>query len=525
MLLEEILKIEDENVREFMILTFSDMVNANNMFCTYDRNYRKIGPLFGLHAYYPKNQPVENNVWGTKYGRGTFISYVDKTLRAKRYMLHPYEIMSKNGNSNKVIVGHNLKGCLDDDFRELLKGEANAILRAQTSEDLSFIPDKSIDAVITDPPYYDNVMYSEISDFFYVWQKLALQDKHECYRGEYSPRSREIIKNLAQNKDDLFFIRGLTNVFKECNRVLKDDGLMVFTFHHDRTKAWASTLRAILEAREEVWPRFVISAIYPVRSEGRSGVHSKGIRYDVIIVCRKTVEEPERISWEKLKDEIHERAREVLERLWLSDRDLRDEDMFVVAMGKCLEVYSWHYPNVFKDGKRVEVEEAVDGISDIIDSLLKIKEIEALPGKIDELTRLYCSYVVGFKELSYDALHKRLSKGGLDVDLLFRELLIRKEGNVIKVIDPSERRTFIEEKKRKGADLLTIDKVHMLYSVYLEGKPIVKYLPDYGGEDVRKVSELLYRKTGDEAYAKIAGIATSVPKKVKVPTLDEYTGE
>jgi hypothetical protein len=469
--------------------------------------------------------PVENNVWGTKYGRGSFVSYVDKTLRAKRYMLHPYEIMSKNGDSDKVVVGHDLKGYLGKDFDEILKGKANVILRAQTSEDLSFIPEKSIDAVITDPPYYDNVMYSEISDFFYVWQKLALENKYECYRGEYSPRSREIIKNPVQNKDDSFFIKGLTNVFKECNRVLKDDGLMVFTFHHERTKAWASTLRAILEAHDKGWPRFIVSAIYPVRSEARVGVHGEGIRYDIIIVCRKTVEEPERISWEKLKDKIHERAREVLERLWLSDRDLRDEDMFVVAMGKCLEVYSWHYPNVFKDGRRVEVEEAVDGISDIIDSLLKIKEIEALPGKIDELTRLYCSYVAGFKELSYDALHKRLSKGGLDVDLLFRELLIRKEGNVIKVVDPSERRTFIEEKKRKGADLLTIDKVHMLYSIYLEGKPIVKYLSDYGGEDVWKVSELLYRKTGDETYAKIAGVATSVPKKVKVPTLDEYIGE
>jgi adenine-specific DNA methylase len=525
MLLEEILKIEDENVKEFMILTFSDCVRSNNMFCTYERNYRKIGPLFVLHAYYPRNTPVENNVWGTKYGRGTFVSCVDKTLRAKRYMLYPYEIMSKNGDSDKVVVGCDLRSYLGEDFDDLLKGKANVILRAQTSEDLSFIPEKSVDAIITDPPYYDNVMYSELSDFFYVWQKLALENKYECYRGEYSPRSREIIKNPVQNKDDEFFIKGLTNVFKECNRVLKDDGLMVFTFHHERTKAWASTLRAILEAHDKEWPRFVISAIYPVRSEGRQGAHGTGIRYDIIIVCRKTVEEPERISWEKLKDKIHERAREVLERLWLSDRDLRDEDMFVVAMGKCLEVYSWHYPNVFKDGKRVEVEEAVDGISDIIDSLLKIKEIEALPGKIDELTRLYCSYIAGFKELSYDALHKRLSKGGLDVDLLFKELLIRKEGNIIKVVDPSERRAFIEEKKRKGASLLTIDKVHILYSIYLEGKPIVKYLPDYGGEDVRKVSELLYRKTGDEAYAKIAGIATSVPKKVKVPTLDEYTGE
>jgi adenine-specific DNA methylase len=525
LLLEEILKIEDENVKEFMILAFSDCINSNNMFCIYNRSRKECEPLFGLHAYYPKNQPVENNVWGAKYGYRTFAKCVDKVLRAKRYMLQPYEIISKNGDSDKVIVGHDLKGSFGNYFNEILEGKANVILRAQTSEDLSFIPEKSVDAIITDPPYYDNVMYSEISDFFYVWQKLALEDKYECYRGEYSPRSREIIKNTVQNKDDEFFIRGLTSVFKECNRVLKDNGLMVFTFHHERSKAWASTLRAILEARESGWPRFVISSIYPVRSEGQAEVHGKGIRYDIIIVCKKTFEEPERISWEKLKDKIHERAREVLERLWLSDRDLRDEDMFVVAMGKCLEVYSWHYPNIFKDGKRVEVEEAVDGISDIIDSLLKIKEIEALPGKIDELTRLYCSYIAGFKELSYDALHKRLSKGGLDVDLLFKELLIRKEGNDIKLVEPSERRPFIEEKKRKGVDLLTIDKVHMLYSIYLEGKPIVKYLSDYGGEDVRKVSELLYRKTGDEAYAKIAGIATSVPKKMKVPTLDEYIGE
>lgn len=254
MLLTEILKIEDENIREFMILTFSDSINANNMFCKYNQGARKLEPLFGHHAYWPPNTPVENNVWGTKYGRGSFISYVDKVIRAKNYTLHPYEIMSKNGNSEKVIVGHNLRGCLGESFDEILKGKANALLKAQTSEDLSFILDKSIDAVITDPPYYDNVMYSEIADFFYVWQRLALQDRYNCYQGEYSPRSREIIKNPVQNKGDDFFLRGLTNVFKECNRVLKDDGLMVFTFHHERSEAWASTLRAILEAHEEGWP-------------------------------------------------------------------------------------------------------------------------------------------------------------------------------------------------------------------------------------------------------------------------------
>ncbi len=523
MLLEEILKIEDENVKEFMILTYSDSLYANNIFCTYDKDYRKITPQSGgHHAYWPPHMPVENNIWGTKYGRGTFERYVDKTLRAKRYMLNPYEIIVKNSNSNKVAVGYDLKGHLGKDFNEILGEQANVILSAQTSEDLSFIPDKSIDAVITDPPYYDNVMYSEISDFFYVWQRLALKDKYECYQGEYSPRSREIIKNLVQYKNDDFFLKGLTNVFKECNRVLKDDGLMVFTFHHERSKAWASTLRAILEAREEKWPRFIISAIYPVRSEGRSGVHGGGIRYDIIIVCRKTYEEPERISWEALKDEIHEKAREVLERLWLSDRDLRDEDMFVVAMGKCLELYSKHYPKVFRDGKVVEIEEAVKDIDDIIDSLLKIKDIEALPGSIDELSRIYCSYIAGFSEMSYDALHKRLSKGGMEIEQFFKEILIKKSGNNIVVLKPEERKTYIEDKVRRGRDLSTIDKVHILYSIYVEGKPLIKYLPEFGGDDVKKLAELLYRKTGDEVYAKIAGIATKAPKKVKISTLEEF---
>jgi hypothetical protein len=194
--------------------------------------------------------------------------------------------------------------------------------------------------------------------------------------------------------------------------------------------------------------------------------------------------------------------------------------MFVIAMGKCLEVYSKYYPNVFKDGKRVEVEEAVNEMDDLIDSLLKIKD---MLGPVDELTRIYCSYIAGFDKISYDALHKRLSKGGVEVGLFEKEQLVQKAGNTIKVVKPQERRVYIEEKSMRGRDLLTIDKVHMLYSIYAEGKPIVKYLPQYGGEDVRKVSELLYKKTGDEIYAKIAGIATTSSKKVKV-TLDKFAG-
>lgn len=520
-LLQEIRKIEDENIRELMILTFSDSINANNLFCKYNQGARKLEPLFGHHAYWPPNTPVENNVWGTKYGRGTFRRYIRKTIRAKEYALHPYEIKINNSKSEKIMASSEIRGILVEEQDDLLRGKGNVLLKAQTAEDLSFIKEK-IDAVITDPPYYNNVMYSEIADFFYVWQRLALKDRYSCYEGEYSPRAREIIKNDVQGKPDSFFLAGLTNVFKECNRALKNDGFMAFTFHHERSAAWASTLRAILEAHEEGWPRFVISSIYPIRSEGRVGVHGGGIRYDIIIICRKTFEESQRISWETLKDKIHQRAREVLERLWLSDRDLRDEDMFIVAMGKCLELYSKHYPKIFKRGKIVEVEEAVSDINDIIDSLLKIKDIEALPGTIDETSKLYCSYMAGLESMSYDALHKRLSKGGMEIDMFMKENLIEKVRNTVKILKPEERKPYIEEKIRKEKELLTIDKVHLLHTVYAEGKPIIKYLSEYGGEDVKKVSELIYRKTGDDIYGKIAGVATTVPRKVKPTTLEEF---
>jgi len=529
MLLEEILRIEDENIREFMIITFSDCVNSNNMFCIYNIYARKIEPLFGLHAYYPKNMPVENNIWGTKLGRGTFVKYVKKTIRAKRYNIEPYEIkVTQEGKTKKIKVAEKVFALLVDNFDELLNKRGNAMLLAQTAEDLSFIPDGVVDAVITDPPYYDNVMYSEIADFFYVWQRLALKEKYECYCGEYSPRAREIIKNDAQGKDDSFFLRGLTRVFKECNRVLKDDGVLAFTFHHERSKAWASTLRAILEAHQEQGPRFVITAIYPIRSEGRTGVHAGGIRYDIIMVCKKTFEEPERISWEALKDRIHDKAKETLERLWLSGRELSDSDMFVIAMGKCLELYSKHYPNVFKDGKRVEIEEAVSDIDDIIDSLLKIKDIEKLIlTEVDEITRLYCSYLVGpYDTLSYDDLHKRLSKGGIDIDMFIKERLIEKVKNKVRVLGPEERRPYIETKLKKGLPLLSIDKVHILYCLYSEGKPLRRYVEMYGDEAVKRVAKLIYRKTGEEVYAKIAGIVTTTPKtKLKPKTLEEFFSE
>lgn len=110
-------------------------------------------------------------------------------------------------------------------------------------------------------------MYSELVDFFFVWLRLALKDKYPWFRAETTRNKREIIKNEIKNKNDAFFLKGIQRILAESNRVLKDDGLMAFTFHHKETEAWASMLNPILNAG------FYIDAVYPIHSEMQTSAH------------------------------------------------------------------------------------------------------------------------------------------------------------------------------------------------------------------------------------------------------------
>jgi putative DNA methylase len=301
-LLEEILRLPDQNIQELMLTAFSDCLDTNNMFCKYESQWHKISVFFGLHAYHPIERPTENNVWGTKYGRGTFIKCFEKVRHAKEYCHKPYErLLDTRGRRFSKRTGkERIEGHGVETFDELLHRDRAVLLRCDTSEDLSFIPDKSVDAVITDPPYFESVQYSELADFFYVWLRLALKDEHPWFAPELSSRPNEILENDKLGKTVEFFSQGLQRVFKECHRVLKDDGVMVFTFHHNKTWAWEIIARVLLDAG------FYISASPIVRSEGKSGFHSSegNIRYDAVLVCRKQPSDWDESQWTEMKQQI-----------------------------------------------------------------------------------------------------------------------------------------------------------------------------------------------------------------------------
>ena len=337
-LLVHILRIRNPNARELMLLAFSDCLDANNMFCKYEVAWHKISLFFGLHAYHPIERPAENNVWGTAFGRGTFVKCFEKVRRGKAYCERPHERGGYGGSA--PLSTERIEGHLVADFAELERTERAALLRCQSAEDLSFIPDRSVDAVVTDPPYFDNVQYSELADFFYVWLRLGLKDVYPWFVPPSSARPEEIVKNDKLGKTTDFFSRGLSRVLTECRRVLKDDGLLIFTFHHNQIWAWREIAQLLLESG------FYISATPIVRSEGKSGFHSsKGnIRYDAILVCRKADEGQRTKDREWTAGDLEERilsdAVFWVKRTLDSGMAVNDVDVFAVVMAKTVEWYT-----------------------------------------------------------------------------------------------------------------------------------------------------------------------------------------
>ena len=511
MLLKEILNIRDENAQELMLLTLSDSLDYSNMLVSYHTTRFQSGHLFARHAYWVTNVPLENNPWGTNIGAGTFIAKFAKTKRGLAYALRPFE---RDGSAKKK-VGDTATAKLVQAV-ESLKSDGNTLLRAQTAEDLSFIPDGSVDAVVTDPPYCDNVMYAELADFFYVWLRLALKDRYPAFEPSYSPKAREIVKNDTADKDEGFFFRGLTRVFKECNRVLKDDGLFVFTFHHKETWAWKSVLQSILEAG------FYVTSVYPIHSEMKTSTHlleSRGVSYDIPFVCRKRKGDGQTVSWEALKDEIYFAAQESVERIKTSGRGISDADLFVIVMGRCLELYSKHWPNVFKEGQRVDVDQAVEDLDDLVDSLIKSYELKLLPASLDETTKLYLLYIAGQKTVSADELRKRLVTGGGNLDVFTKRGHLLTKRKRMTVATPSQRMAFIEREMERDRDLPLIDIAHYLYATYKAGQPVQWLLGRWTRDELVAVLEHLYRKSGDRAWRSLAELTRSALAPTTKPLL------
>lgn len=298
LILKEIINVENENIRNWLILTFSDSLAANNMLCSYAFGYRKLTPLFGIHAYTVPARPVENNVWGTNgLGRGSFQKTFNKMIKSKQYCQNPYEIKLDNNQTKKIYTKEFIQSKVTHKAEEFYNNEADSLILNQSSEELNNVKDNSVNLILTDPPYYDNLHYSHLADFYYQWIKNFIytnntnQTKNSLFAQNDSKETYEIFKNR------------LTNIFSECYKKLNDDGLMVFSYHHNKENAW----KAIGESLKN--NNFYISNIFPIRSEGQSAYHSseQTIKWDSIVVVRKKMKHHTKLDLETLTNNWEEK--------------------------------------------------------------------------------------------------------------------------------------------------------------------------------------------------------------------------
>ena len=283
LLLDEIEKLEDEKNKFWFIVAFSGMLEMNNMFCRYQANATKISNIFFNHAYVPICMPTENCIWGTTLGTGTFIKTVNKIIKGKQFSENVYDIYADKERSDKIYSGDVVLFDSAPSYDQLSVDKP--FITCSNSESLDFIKDKEIDIVLTDPPYSDNVMYSELLDFFHSWLHLSeyAREKLDFYK-PLTSKSDEIVVNKFKNKTYESYSDGLKKVYTECCRVLADDGVLAFTYHDKNIAGWKSIYQSLVDSG------FQITTTYPIHSESRTGAHTsskESIAFDMFLVCNK----------------------------------------------------------------------------------------------------------------------------------------------------------------------------------------------------------------------------------------------
>ena len=219
------------------------------------------------------------------------------------------------------------------------------------------LDDASVDAIVFDPPYHNNVNYAELSDFFYVWLKrtagYVLNDG--LFADHLTDKVNEAIASPARFKrqadaqnagrtgrDKITAARLATDdyqakmddIFRECRRVIKPDGIMVVMFTHRSNDAWNAMTIGLMEAG------FNITRTWPVKTEAESSLHIRdkaAARSTILLVCRpsdRRVPKP----WHEVAQEIAGAVRADVAKL--QEYNLSPVDTYLAAYGPALQVVS-----------------------------------------------------------------------------------------------------------------------------------------------------------------------------------------
>jgi len=232
------------------------------------------------------------------------------------------------------------------------------------------LPDNSVDAFITDPPYYNAVPYADLSDFFYVWLRRTLSGIHSSLLdGNLSPKEDEVCEMAGwdpvryKHKDSNWFESMMSKAMNEGRRILKPDGICIIVFAHKTTSGWEALLQAMIDAG------WMITGSWPIDTEmpGRLRAHnSAALASSIHLVCRprknldRSLHDDDVGDWRDVLQELPRRIHEWMPRL--AQEGVVGADAIFACLGPALEVYS-KYSRVEKaSGDKVELREYLEQV-------------------------------------------------------------------------------------------------------------------------------------------------------------------
>ena len=247
---------------EALRIAFSDHLATNNLLCAYAGGWRRLAPLFSIRAYRHIARPVEVNPWLERNGRGTFPNAVRAVERAARWLKDERE-PTVDGGMRQVRS-----------YPKPIRWD----VRCGDARDLAHIPSASIDLVLTDPPYFDYIAYSELGHFFVPWlARLGLVDESHLDgfpEGQLASLRGTVIAAKA-------FEERLAEALREVARVCKPQGRVVFTYQNLNGRGWSALGTALAAAGirpVRAWPMF---------GDSSAGLHkhANSVSWDCAVVC------------------------------------------------------------------------------------------------------------------------------------------------------------------------------------------------------------------------------------------------
>jgi hypothetical protein len=242
-------------------------------------------------------------------------------------------------------------------------GQADACAR--------LLPDSSVAAWFTDPPYYDAVPYADLSDFFFVWLKRILPN-HPLLRDPFnpsnplSPKAQEVVQDETKKADDrvkdrTFFEELMARAFAEGRRVLREDGVGCVVFAHKTTEGWEALLSGMIKGG------WVITGSWPIATERPGRLRSQesaALATSVHLVCRPRPLEAPVGDWGGVLRELPARVREWMERL--QAEGVRGADLVFACIGPALEIFSRHSKVETAEGREVHLPEFLEKVWEVV---------------------------------------------------------------------------------------------------------------------------------------------------------------